>query len=108
MSVRGSDFIGRTNQRLETGILQYVPGNIKQSQNTRTKRLAQMAQDSTIAQLVLDNPECAYEYRDSWFSNSGEARTAKLLHMLKAAYIQLHRSHSLLGGGWPVRVYFPF
>lgn len=52
-----ADYLGRTNQRFETRIIQRVPASIRLGNLSHSSRITQPTNDSTIVQYLLDNPE---------------------------------------------------
>lgn len=65
-------YIGQTNQRSETWITQHVTAYLHSS---RVLRSSQAVHDLSIGQHLLDNPDCATEYDDAFFSILNSVRS---------------------------------
>ena len=95
-----SRYVGRTSQRLQDRIKQYVPQWLRQ-QLTRPRRSQPHRSckrndtkpdcDSAIGQHLLDNDRCALNYDDKRFSILAAARSSFHLNLLEATYIKTRR-----------------
>ena len=92
-----SRYIGRTSQRLQDKIRQYVPkfirtGQIPNSRNISTQfsksLIPVMFSQSAIGQHLLDNPICAKNYSDGKFTIFSFGRSSFHLFALEAVCIK--------------------
>lgn len=82
-------YIGRTNLRLETQAVQHVPAVLRSGSLSQPIRRTTLAvHESTIGQHLLDNPACASEYEDMWFSVLHSARLIHHLRVSEAVFIK--------------------
>ena len=92
-----SRYVGRTSQRLEERIKQYITKSIT---NPPTPHIRQslprpgkatsprQSHESAIGQHLLDNAECALHYNKGKFSVLARARTSFHLSALEATFIK--------------------
>ena len=90
--------VGRTSQRLQQRIKQYVPKTILQkhiSQDRSTlarscKPIRSFKAETSFSAIghLLQNPTCACEYNDNKFSILARGRTSFYLSTLEAMYIK--------------------
>ena len=93
-------YVGRTSQRLQDRIKQYVPQWLRQqltcprrSQPHRSSKRKNTKRDcdSAIGQHLLENDQCASNYDDKRFSILATARSSFYFNLLEAAYIKTQR-----------------
>lgn len=70
---------------------QHVPVNIRFGNLSLSFRMPQSEYDSTIGQHLLDSPDCASIYVDSFFTVFHGAQSAHCLRGLEAVYIKLYQ-----------------
>ena len=93
----GSQYVGRTNQRLGDRIKQHVPSVIRnktQPSRQQPERLCRSSQliscDSAVGKHLLSNKSCAETYSDDNFRILYKCRSAFQLKVMEAIYIKLN------------------
>ena len=92
-------YVGRTAQRLQDRIKQYVLKWLRQhtaSQRMQLIRASKRKQpapecDSAIGQHLLENDQCAVNYKDDQFSILDTTRSPFYLSLVEASYIKVRR-----------------
>ena len=90
-----AEYVGRTSQRLADRISQHVPVHLLKA--IKTKRLdgiPSSSSRSSIAQHLINNPQCAESFSKSQFSIISKARSEFHLKVLEALFI--HNMRPLL------------
>ena len=90
-----SGYVGRSTQRLEDRIKQYVPSSIRNKDRPQREqpprscksKITTKTCDSAIGQHLLENPDCAKNYNDDMFRIIDKARSSFHLAVLKSIYI---------------------
>lgn len=85
-----AEYIGRTNQWLETRISQHIPASIRLGSLSLSSRVTRSVHDSAIGEQLLDNPDCAYKYMNNSLTVLHRAHSAYDLH-IEVLHIKLHQ-----------------
>ena len=92
-------YVGRTSLRLEERINQHIPNFIRrkynqqkfyQSENVKSGLIQQQC-CSAIGLHLMQNPECATQYRNDQFSTLAKVRSVFHLSILEARYIKIRK-----------------
>ena len=90
-----SSYIGRTSRSLETRIGEHVPKDVKEKiKKFHTKPARHLSHTSSIAEHLLNNPDCGKKYDPNMFNVVGHGRSNFHLSVLEALFI-LHQKPDL-------------
>ena len=89
-------YVGRTTQRLEDRIKQYLPMSTRTKNNMIREQppfmcknsISKIKSDSAIGQHLITNPECAKTYTDDNLRIIGQARSSFHLSIFESVYTQ--------------------
>ena len=80
----GSQYVGKTTQRLEMRIKQHQPT----AKSLASKQTTKSSSSSSIADHLTQNMDCLNKFDKTMFSVVCKARTEAVLHVLEALYIR--------------------
>ena len=82
----GLQYIGRTNQRLDSRIKQHIPTKIRQE-----NYFADRINNTHIAEHLINNRNCASSYSADLFTILSKSQSNYLLKVLEMIYILTHK-----------------